>query len=158
MWVIVDPSTRTGDSPASVNSKLDAPHRSGILLKDLGFRGTISATTTYSQHVSDATDPDLHLGLKIKGVNGMKATLPSWALFQSLEPSIDTDLKLRITPKGQVGLDPGGKHDGFPSYGAYSYQLIDGKLKVQPIYEFKQTNIEALEPPMDIQVPQKAPE
>ncbi len=67
--------------------------------------------------------------------------------------AIDLRVHFSISPEGKMSLAPGGQHDAYPSCGIYSYtKEQDGTVRPESLYEFKETTIDELAPPMDIDI------
>jgi RHS repeat-associated protein len=87
------------------------------------------------------------------GVNGWNIAWP----LAPMDP-IQLQVGFSIGRDGKVGLLPGGKHDGFPSYGIYSYvKQADGSIKTTTLYEFKEITIDRLGGELDVAIMKQAP-
>ena len=114
--------------------------RSDVLSKGIGLRGT--GTLRVSPY-SDR-DGSTVVQLSVSAKNGW-----SWAPGSPKE-TIDFTMRLRIPSSGNVSIEA-GSHDGYPSYGVYSYH---GNSKPTTLYQFRETKIQRLAPPNnDVQVP-----
>jgi RHS repeat-associated protein len=105
--LIVDPNKH------SVTKTNETINRSGILIKDVGPRGvggsSVSQPTTDKQgNTQFQVSQDAH---------------SSYALGGLIFGSIDNHLNLKVTPNGEVGIDPGSSARDFPSLEVFRYTV-----------------------------------
>jgi len=71
---------------------------------------------------------------------------------------IDLRVNFIVAPNGRVGIAPGSVADGYPSIAGYAYQIMNGQLLVETLFEIWEQKIDLLEPPMDARIPSRPPE
>ena len=133
-------------------------HVSGVIFKDHGPKGEVSVQREVSK------DPQGNVDLKydVSALNGAKNKLGYFFRFLSpreLDDPIDMKLNLRSSLGGKLSITPGGGIDAYPSYGVYGYRVQpDGSVKSFPLFEFKETTIDKLQDPLDVEIPSTKPQ
>jgi hypothetical protein len=102
----VDTATGNASAPETWVGESD------VLVKGLGRAGT--AFTTLKTNYADDSGSSFTLG--VSALNGL-ASLPG-----APKSPIDAEVNFMVTPDGKVGIGPGSKLDGYPSFGAYAYK------------------------------------
>jgi hypothetical protein len=133
-------------------------HRSGVFGKNTGPHGNLLIL----REGEGKRDEKGHTNLRydVKALNGVADTNGYFLRFltpRDLSEPIDWTLKLHFGLDGRVNI-AGGSHDAFPSYGVYGYRMDDkGKVKSFKLYEFKETTVDKLAEPEDVEMQSTKP-
>jgi RHS repeat-associated protein len=130
--------------------KIVATTRAAISTAGVGpvtVSGQGTATTTLS-NATRQSDGTITFTSQTTATNGLANKLGA------PKDSIDFKFNIAVKPDGQVGLNTGGRTDGYPSVGVYAYE---GGSAVK-LFENPENRIRDLAAPMEVAVPAVPPQ